>query len=197
MSVLRSPILLQLVMPFLVAAVIIVGILCALDIVLTFGVIRRLREHTELLAVHRRSAEPPVIKLASGQMPTPFAALTTDGREMTGPDGLRLAGFFASGCPTCPGRVAPFIEYVRAHQIRRDQVLAVLLPGDDGPPAYLGQLAEIAELSVQDGDDAITRAFGVSGYPAFCLLDEDGAVVASAFDPAALPATQATARAHE
>jgi hypothetical protein len=180
-------------MPFLAAAVIIVGILCVLDLVLTFGVIRRLREHTELLAGHRRPVEPPVIKLASGQMPTPFAALTTDGREMTGPEGLRLAGFFASWCPTCPERVAPFIEYVRAHQIRRDQVLAVLLSGDDGPPAYLGQLAEIAQLSVQEGDGTTTKAFGVSGYPAFCLLDKDGAVIASAFDPAALPAAQGTA----
>jgi hypothetical protein len=180
-------------MPFLVAAVIIVGLLCVLDLVLTFGIVRRLREHTELLAGHRRPAEPPVITLASGQVPTPFAALTTEGREMTGPDGLRLAGFFASWCPTCPGRVAPFIEYVRAHQIRRDQVLAVLLPGDDGPPAYLGQLAEIAQLSMQDSDSTIIKAFGVSGYPAFCLLGEDGAVVASAFDPAALPAAQAAA----
>ena len=37
-------------MPIVIAAVTIVGVLCVLDLLLTFGVIRRLREHTAMLA---------------------------------------------------------------------------------------------------------------------------------------------------
>ena len=36
-------------MPILIAAVVVVGGLCLLDLLLTFGVIRRLREHTSML----------------------------------------------------------------------------------------------------------------------------------------------------
>lgn len=36
-------------MPFLVTAVVLVGLLCAVDLLLTFAVLRRLREHTEEL----------------------------------------------------------------------------------------------------------------------------------------------------
>ena len=36
-------------MPILIAAVVVVGCLCLLDLLLTFGVIRRLREHTSML----------------------------------------------------------------------------------------------------------------------------------------------------
>jgi hypothetical protein len=42
-------------------------------------------------------------------------------------------------------------------------------------------------VSVQPGGGPVTAAFGVAGYPAFCLLDTSGAVVSSGLDPAGLP----------
>jgi hypothetical protein len=177
-------------MPVLIAAVVIVGLLCLLDLLLTFGVIRRLREHTEMLRTRQVTSGPSVIALASGQTPEPFTIVAEDGAVITGPAGLRLAGFFSSTCSACPGRVAPFIEYVRANQIPRDDVLATaLVAADAAPPPYLDQLAEVARVSLQPEDSQVIRAFGVSGYPAFCLLDADGAVVATGFEPATLPAT--------
>lgn len=175
-------------MPVLIAAVIVVGILCLLDLLLTFGVIRRLREHTELLRSHQLSAEPPVIGLAPGQAPEPFAVETVDGAPLSGPTGLRMAGFFASWCAVCPERVAPFIDYIRDNSVPRDSVLAVVLARGDEPPPYLSKLAEVACVSVQQDRAPVTKAFAVAGYPAFCLLDANGAVVTSGFDPAALPA---------
>jgi hypothetical protein len=82
-------------MPVLIAAVVIVGILCVLNLLLQ-----------------------PAIDLASGQMPASFAAPTNDGTEVTGPGGLRLTGFFASWCSVCPERMVPFVEFVRARQNR-------------------------------------------------------------------------------
>src|SRR5579863_5118363 len=63
----------------LTAAVIIVGILCLLDMLLTFGVIRRLREHSELLRTRQFGDETPVISLSAGQVPAEFAVTADDG----------------------------------------------------------------------------------------------------------------------
>jgi hypothetical protein len=175
--------------PALIAAVVIVGLLCLIDLLLTFGVIRRLREHTELL---RDRDHPitmsPVIGLSAGQTPAAFTVATADG-TVTGPAGLRLVGFFSAGCSACPERVAPFAGYARSHQLAVDEVLAVILVGDSGePPSYLNAVAEVAQVSVQPFDCPAAQAFAVAGYPAFCLLDADGAVLSSGFDPAELPA---------
>ncbi len=172
-----------------VAALIVVGLLCLLDLLVTFGVIRRLRQHAELLRDHQMPADHPVIGLATGQAPEPFTTVTADGSAVVGPAGLRLVGFFSAGCSACPERVAPFAAYLRTSHIAREEALAVLLVAEDmAPPAYLGTLAAVAQVSVQPLDSEVARAFAVSGYPAFCLLDGDGAVLTSGYDPATLPA---------
>jgi hypothetical protein len=176
-------------MPVVIAAVVIVGLLCLLDLLLTFGTIRRLREHTELLRARQLADTLPVIGLPAGQVPEPFTAVAEDGAVIAGPAGLRLAGFFSATCPACPGRVAPFIDYVQANHIARDDVLATLLDAAGAaPPPYLSLLAEVALVTVQPAGSQVIKSFGVAGYPAFCLLDADGAVVASGFDPESLPA---------
>jgi hypothetical protein len=176
-------------MPVVIGAVIVVGAVCVLDLLLTFGVIRRLREHTELLREHQVPSSRPVIGLSVGQVPKPFQVVTADGTALSGPAGLRLAGFFSASCSICPERVAPFIEYVRGNHIARDDVLAVLLVADGNtPPRYLDELAEVARVCVQPDDSWVAMAFSVAGYPAFCLLGDDGVVLSSGYDPAALPA---------
>ncbi len=177
-------------MAVLIAAVILVGLICLADLLLTFGVIRRLREQAEQIGSFGRAglaAAPPVVGLAEGDSPAAFASVTMDGQPMTGPAEIRMAAFFSTTCSACPGKVAPFLDYVRSHRLARDGMLAVVLGSPDEPPAYLDDLRRVAQLVFEEPDGAIARAFQVSGFPAFCLLDSDGAVVASGFDPAALP----------
>jgi hypothetical protein len=178
-------------MAVLIAAVILVGLICLADLLLTFGVIRRLREQAEQIGGFGRAgwaAAPPVVGLAEGESPAAFASVTMDGEPMTGPAEIRMAAFFSSTCSACPGKVAPFVDYVRSHRLARDHMLAVVLGSADEPPAYLDDLRRVAQLVFEEPDGGtISSAFKVSGYPAFCLLDSGGAVVASGFDPAALP----------
>lgn len=172
-------------MPILIAAVIAVGGLCLLDLLLTFGVIRRLREHTDILS-NGPGAASSVTSLEPGQSPAAFAAVTTSGEPVTGA-GLRVAAFFSSSCSACPERVAPFLAYLSRHRISQDSVLVVVSQDDDAPAPYLDQLAEAAQACTEPEGGEIAKAFGVTGFPAFCLLDADGAVLASGYDPAALP----------
>lgn len=172
-------------MPILIAAVAVVGVLCVLDLVLTFGVIRRLREHTSMLT---GGAAPPAVGLAEGESPGAFEAVTVRGEAVSsGTAGLRMVAFFSSGCPACPGQVAPFMEYLGRHHISPDSVLAVVATDNGTPAPYLDRLAKVARTCVEPPDGDIARAFRLSGFPAFCLLDADGAVAVSGLEPAELP----------
>ncbi len=173
-------------MAVLTAAVIIVGGLCSLDLLLTFGVIRRLREHTSMLAAAAGQAESTV-GLAVGESPGEFTATTNSGDVLTGPAGLRVVAFFSSWCSACPERVPPFLEYVNRHRIGRDSVLAVVAQDSTARAPYLDRLAKVAHVCVEPSDGEITKAFQVSGFPAFCLLDADGAIAVSGYNPSALP----------
>lgn len=173
-------------MPVLIAAVAITALLCLIDLLLTFGVIRRLREHTELLA-ESRGHDIAVIGLPAGQAAEPFTATTTDGAPVSGPAGLHMVAFFSPRCSICPKRVPAFTDYLRANRLRRDEVLVVI--GESAEPVpYLDQLTAVAQVCTEPADGPLGKAFGVEGYPAFCLLDADGAVHATGFDPAELPA---------
>jgi hypothetical protein len=173
-------------MAVLTAAVIVVGLLCVLDLLLTFGVIRRLRKHTELLNSH--SGDAATLSLAPGDLPPSFTATDADGTTLSGPAGLRVVAFFSASCSVCPLRAPDFVAYVRDNQLPRDAALAVLLADEDASVPYADQLAEVATLTRQAADGELATAFGVLGYPAFCVLDADGAVQATSFNPAELPA---------
>ena len=77
----------------LTAAVVAVGVLCLADLLLTFGVIRRLRQHSALLA--SRGDAPVATRLSIGESPGPFTAVTTDGVDLTSHAGFRIAAFFS------------------------------------------------------------------------------------------------------
>jgi|HubBroStandDraft_2_1064218.scaffolds.fasta_scaffold263043_1 thiol-disulfide isomerase/thioredoxin len=173
-------------MPILIAAIVVVGGLCLVDLLLTLGVIRRLRVHTDMLA-GARAGRPPVTGLETGQLPGAFSAVTTAGDLVSNMTGLRVVAFFSSSCPACPAMVPPFAEYVTSHHVGQDGVLAVVAGSPDAPPPYLAKLAEAAQVHIESAGGDVIRAFDVLAFPAFCLLDVDGAVVASAHDPSALP----------
>jgi hypothetical protein len=174
-------------MAVLIAAVIVVGVLCVLDLLLTFGVIRRLREHSELLA-RSQPGSVDVIGLPPGQAPAPFTAVDSSGRAVGGPSGLSVVAFFSTSCSICPKRAPVFVDYVRGHLVGRDEVLAVVAGGAEQPPSYLADLAAVARVCTESSDGPLSRSFAVRGFPAFFVLDAAGMVVWSGYDPAALPA---------
>jgi hypothetical protein len=177
-------------MPVLIAAVAMLGAVCLLDLVLTFGVIRRLRVHSELLS-QDRTPGPPVIGLGVGESPGGFTAVSTSGALLAGPAGIRVTAFFSALCSICPERVPPFVDYLAEHRIPADSVLVVLHATDSQPAPFAGELAQVGQVCVEADDGELARTFRVNGYPAFCLLDADGQVQATGYDPRDLPAPAA------
>lgn len=179
-------------MAILSAAIVVVGLLCLADLLLTFGVIRRLREHSEQLAGFGQ--DTAVTQLAADEVPAPFTALGTTGEQLTGPTGLRLVAFFSAGCSACPESVPAFVDYLRANHIARDEVLVVIGSSQAEPVSYAEQLAEVAPVCVEPPGGELETAFKVRGYPAFCLLDATGSVSVASHEPAKLPALADTSQ---
>jgi hypothetical protein len=174
-------------MVVLASGLFVVGALCLLDLLLTLGVVRRLREHTTIITSSAwRGTEPP-IGLAAGEVPMPFAVPTTDGAEIKGPAGLRIVAFFSTTCSVCPKSVPAFVRYMRAHSVGPREALAIVTGEDAESVPYRADLAAVAQLSAEAVKGPVGEAFGVTGYPAFFVLGEDGVVAASSYDPARLP----------
>lgn len=165
-------------------AVAIVGVMCLLNLLLTFGVIRRLREHTELLnqRVIDRAAAPGPIMLEAGRTVGDFSVTTVDGAEVSNADltGRRLVGFFSPSCSACAENMPAYVAHAQTQAGGRDRVLSVVV-GSEAETADMTRQLEKVSTVVRDVEQGpISRAFAVDGYPAYGILDGD-TVVASDF----------------
>ena len=117
-------------MPYLAATVALVGLLAVVNLLLTIGVVRRLREQTTELADLRSRApmRDAATTLPVGAVVAPFEAVTIDRRAVTlASFGERpLVGFFSPGCKPCAERLPGFVRHAAERPGGRDGVLAVV-----------------------------------------------------------------------
>jgi thiol-disulfide isomerase/thioredoxin len=159
-------------MAYLVAAVLLAGLLCMVNLLLTVGLIRRLR---------RQSPPPSMMAegLAPGARVPRFAAMTTSGEPVS--DELlgapALVGFFSPGCQPCKELLPLFAERARGTS---DSVLAVVAatPGEDAG-AYIDRLAQVARVVTEVPQGPVQTAFKVSAFPTVITIDAGGTVAGS------------------
>ncbi|GAA4956876.1 thiol-disulfide isomerase/thioredoxin [Nonomuraea thailandensis] len=156
-------------MAYLVAAVVLVGLLCMVNLLLTVGLIRRLRRQSP--------PQPPMAAgLAPGGSVPRFAATTTSGEPVS--DELlgapALVGFFSPGCRPCVDLLPLFAERARGTS---DGVLAVIADGPGGDATvYLEQLEQVARVVVEAPQGPLQTAFQVSAFPTIITIDAGGTV---------------------
>jgi thiol-disulfide isomerase/thioredoxin len=169
--------------PYLAAGVVIVFVLTALNLLLIFGVVRRLREHTELLSA-RPGLGPSDLMVRLGESPGEFAATTTDGERISRDSlvGGQLVGFFSPGCEACKERAPLFAEHAAAGD--RHQALVVVVGAPDEVGELVARFEPLARVVVESstGEASVAGAFKVKGFPAICTLDAGGVVTAAGFD---------------
>ncbi len=171
-------------MTYLAAALVLVGLLAAVNLLFTVGVIRRLREQTRELADLRggRIAGGDVA-ITVGSPVAAFSAVGVDGRPVTlaGLGDRPLVGFFSMSCSACHERLPAFLAFAAARRGGRDRLLAVVA-GPAGESADLvRQLEPVATVVTEPEEGPIQQAFEVTGFPAFVLV-RDGVVEASSYD---------------
>jgi Redoxin len=177
---------------FLTAAVIVVGLIAVLDLLLTFGVVRRLREHTELIGGGAGAPAGAPTMLEIGGSIAPFDATTVDGEAISRDrlSGTTLIGVFGAGCPACEEKLPRFVEFAGSFAGGRSQVLAVVAARDSTAAApYVDALTGVATVVRDAQGGPLLTALGVSGYPAFAIADSAGVVRSSSLDPAKLALT--------
>jgi hypothetical protein len=150
----------------LVAAVAVVSVLTLLNLLLTYGVIRRLRDHEERLS---RAGTPSMVDLPIGAPVPPFRADTTDGGTVTSESlaaGAAYAAFFSPTCPPCREQMPLFVDAVA--DARRDRILIVVSRDGADPTAladFVAAIGPAGHVVVEDTTGPVAGAFGVSGQP--------------------------------
>jgi hypothetical protein len=176
-------------MPYLAAFTVLVGLIAVLNLVLTFGVIKQLRDHTELLVKGGTGKPKATVCVPAGESPTDFAATTLDGEPLTRQSVAgSFVAFLTPFCETCEERVADVLGYSESLRLGREDVLAVLIGTEEETAELAGKLRGVARLAVESpAGGPIGTAFSVVGYPALALLDTDGSVIASGADLRSFP----------
>ena len=179
-------------MPVLVAAVVLVGALCLLDLLLTLGVVRRLREHTQHLETLLASGSG--VSVGTGMLPIgdtarDFAGTTVGGEPVSRGllAGETLVAFFSPGCEPCREKLPAFVEYARTLDDGPQRILAVVTGQGDDTHEMIEALTPVARVVVDGHEEQIVQAFQVTVFPAFCLVDAEGTLIDGDVDFARLP----------
>jgi hypothetical protein len=165
---------------FLAAAVAVFAALSTLNLILTLGVVRRLREQSELIAATGTESVRPMLDI--GQLPAEFATTTVDGETLTRDalTGATLVAFLSPYCDACEEQVPGFLERATAMPGGRDNVLAVVVGRGEEPQAYAQRFRSVARVVVEPASGPVSSAFEPGGFPAFGLLGPDGRIAANA-----------------
>lgn len=175
-------------MEYLLAGLVLVAALTALNLVLTTALVRRWRARASAppTAHHHGPASSggePDLGIAPGDRMPRFTATTIDGATVTGDD---LAGrpaliaFLSLDCSSCDDSVPEFGEH--AHRVREagGQVLATVVGVDAAGSELAARLVDIADHVVPEFLDApLGTAFGVRFYPGFAHYGPDGVATAA------------------
>jgi thiol-disulfide isomerase/thioredoxin len=158
-------------MYYLVVAVVVLGVATMFNLLLTFGLIRRLKDQDKANA-HRAEVTVPV-----GQRIGDFSAQTTKGATTSrdGAVGQRIVGFFSPGCEPCEERIPEFLAYA---QRRALAALAIVVADDGGGQPYVDRLSPSADVVIEPPAGPVAAAFGVEAFPTLCLIAADGTVLA-------------------
>jgi hypothetical protein len=175
---------------FLIALAVLGATVAVLNLLLTVGVIRRLRQHTEQLANVQAMGPPGDIMIGAGEQVDQFAATTTDGepvsRELL--SGQTLVGVLSPDCGACKERLPEFISLAEAFPGGRGQVLAVLAGEREHVQAYRERLEPVARVVIEPSSGGpVSTALQIQGFPSFAVLDSTGTVLGSGSDPHELP----------
>jgi hypothetical protein len=155
-------------MPYVVATLVLLGLMCLLNLLLTVGILRRMR------AQPAGMSEPPFV-LRPGSAIGEFAVTTTGGEPLTLSSLTGTVAFFSADCAACHETLPDFLAYARAQG--RDNVFAVF-GGDE--PDTVRALAEVAHVVTAELDGGpVAAAFRNTWTPALYVV-ADGRVTATA-----------------
>jgi len=181
------------VLAILTAAVVLVGVLVLLDLLLTLGLIKRVRTHAELLDKLVNATPASAHAVEPGQLPPgrpvgEFSATTSEGLEISREsfDAGVVLGFFSTWCDTCAEQLPGFLAF--AEPLGRERVLAVVHGDEDQLVDLVATLAKVAQVVVEAENGPVAQAVGVQAFPTMAVVDKDWRVTSSGYSAETLTA---------
>lgn len=175
-------------MAYLIAATVLTGLLGGLNLLLTLGVIRKIRAGNTQTSPVGKTGMPPDAVLAPGARADDFAVTDIRGDAISR-DSLHtptLVGFFSADCDACKDQLPAFLAAARRTIGARERVLAVVTPPTADTQSLVTPLADVGRVVIEAYDGELTTAFRVRMWPAFALVDGEGNVVSSGWEMQAL-----------
>lgn len=155
-------------MPIVIAAIVLVGTLCVLNLLLTFGVVRRLRSHIDVLARVEAFAMAGDLKELRKFIGKPLPAFTSELPQ--------LLGFFKVGCPACLVEAREFAKVAAGEGTTAMDVHAVVI-GSGAESEALHELLGDVPTTVDPESSNLTRELDLEFVPSFFQLEADGVVL--------------------
>jgi thiol-disulfide isomerase/thioredoxin len=151
----------------IVALVILVGALAGTNLFFTFGVVRRLNEHSRRLAtVESGQHGSGELEPAIGEPLPAFRATTLEGVVVSDEDladGEYYVGFFTTGCAPCRDRYPEFAAL--ADTVGRDRLLAIVASPEPGDAEALLDSGGPLPVVLEPSRGPLADAFGFAASP--------------------------------
>lgn len=167
-------------------AVVLAGLavaLCVSNLLLTLGVIRRLRRYGGPLPPPSGPPRGPRPMRPAGERIAAFHARTVRGEPISEEffaGGTTLVGAFTEGCSACAERLPQFLRFAEVFPGGRERVLALLVGAAEDVAEERRLLEPVATVVVEESHGGPAgQALGVHGYPALAIVDPGGVVRAS------------------
>ncbi|MFF9345727.1 hypothetical protein [Streptomyces sp. NPDC014734] len=164
-------------MSYLIAAVVLVGALCLLDLLLTVGLVRRLRARDSTRAPATGFADEGM--LPPGGVVGDFETRTVDGGLLRGRDlGTgSVVVFLSPGCPPCHAQLPRVVAALASAPA--SGAVAVVAGGTAGDPdteELLTELGPVARVVHEGMAGPVTAAFAARAFPVVCRVRAAGDV---------------------
>lgn len=162
-------------MEYLIAAVVLVAALCLLDLVLTFGVIRRLRAASAAVTLDEDGNE---LTPRPGDPVADFTGTTTEG-EPVSRDSVTgaLVAFLSPNCKPCKASLPELLRVAGA-----EPVVAVVVGDSADMTDMVARLSPVARVLTEEPFGPVSTAFAVRSFPTFGKVGPDGTLAAAGLD---------------
>ncbi|SHF93197.1 TlpA family protein disulfide reductase [Streptoalloteichus hindustanus] len=157
-------------MTLLSVVVAVLAVVVVPHVLLTFGLVSRIRALQQIIAVPARDPDLP----RPGAVVRPFSLTDTDGVTITEDDltGPVHVGFFSVGCGPCRTLSDALVA---APPAARFVSVVAGDPAEDATGRMVAKVGALGQVAVIDVDDPVLAAFGVNSFPT--LLHTHGGVV--------------------
>ncbi|WP_039934473.1 TlpA family protein disulfide reductase [Streptomyces viridochromogenes] len=160
-------------MAALASAVVLVGTLCAVDLLLTIGVIKKLREYGPA----GRAGAPGrgMTPLRPGEELPAFTAVAVDGAPVSRaslPDGALIA-FLSPTCEPCRQKLPELVAYAAAEPGGRDRTLAVVVGEPEECERFVQELSPVTRVVVEPRGGPVCAALRVDAFPTTLRVSSD------------------------